>query len=144
LLLAELGHRVVGTDWSPVMIARAEEKCAAAGMPARFFVMDAAEPSFAPGQFDVVLCRHLLWALPNPAQVLRHWARLLAPHGRLILIEGFWHTGGGLHVGELLASLPPRMDEFGTVNLNAHPALWGGQVDDERYLIAARRRPSRL
>lgn len=137
LLLAELGHWVVGTDWSPEMIARARAKMAAAGMPARFFVMDAAAPTLAPGRFDVVLCRHLLWALPDPARALRRWAHLLAPSGRLVLVEGYWHTGGGLHAGEIVHALPPSLANAQVHDLTGRPNLWGGAVGDERYALVA-------
>lgn len=136
-LLAALGHRVVGTDWSPEMIARARAKVAAAGLTARFFIMDAAAPALAPGRFDVVLCRHLLWALPDPARALRRWAGLLAPGGQLVLIEGYWHTGGGLHAGEIVHALPPSLTNARVHDLTGRPNLWGGDVGDERYAIVA-------
>ncbi len=41
---------------------------------------------------DALVCRHLLWALPEPRRVLHRWAEFLKPNGRLILIEGFWNT----------------------------------------------------
>jgi len=34
--------------------------------------------------------------MPNPAIALKRWINLLAPSGRLILIEGFWSNGVGL------------------------------------------------
>lgn len=137
LLLAELGHEVIGTDWSPGMIARAGAKVTTAAMPARFFVMDAAAPALTAGRLDIVLCRHLLWALPDPARVLRQWARLLVPGGRLVMIEGYWHTGGGLHAGEIVKALPPSLAQHQVRDLSRHPLLWGGGVADERYSIVA-------
>lgn len=135
LLLAEMGHRVTGTDWSPDMIALAQTKAKSATLPARFFVMDATEPAFAPGLFDVVLCRHLLWALPEPSGVLRRWARLLSPNGRLVIIEGYWHTGGGLHAEEVIAALPPSLADVTVHDLSNRPLLWGSAVSDERYVV---------
>ena len=44
-------------------------------------------------QLDVVMCRHILWALPNPDEVLERWRKMLKEAGRLILIEGYWMTG---------------------------------------------------
>lgn len=138
LLLAQMGYQVTGNDWSPEMIARARAKVTAAGRAAQFFVMDAADPALPPGRFDVVLCRHLLWALPDPARALRQWARLLAPGGRLVLIEGYWHTGGGLHSGQLVHALPPSLANAQVHDLTLWPNLWGGDVVDERYAIIAR------
>ena len=95
LLLAEEGHTVTGVDFSPAMVERARAK---AGHLAEFHVGDAAEPPLEPAVHDVVLSRHVLWALPDPAAALTRWIGLLAPGGRLVLVEGRWHTGGGLTV----------------------------------------------
>jgi ubiquinone/menaquinone biosynthesis C-methylase UbiE len=137
LLLAELGYAVTGVDFAPAMIAQAQQKAMAAGQAIAFRVMEAANPSFPPAHFDLVLCRHVLWALPDPAAVLQRWVRLLRPQGRLLLIEGFWHTGGGLHQTALLAALPATLTTVRTQDLSIQPLLWGGAVADERYLIAA-------
>jgi 2-polyprenyl-3-methyl-5-hydroxy-6-metoxy-1,4-benzoquinol methylase len=137
LLLAELGHRVIGIDFAPAMIAQAQQKAAAAGHSITFYIMEASAPEFNGTTFDLILCRHLLWALPEPAQVLTRWAALLKPGGRLLLIEGFWHTGGGLHQSELLQARPAVLTNVAVQNLSDQPALWGTAVHDERYLVTA-------
>lgn len=137
-LLAQMGHRVIGADWSPAMIARARAKTVTVKGHTTFFAMDATEPALTAGCFDVVLCRHLLWALPDPARVLQSWARLLVPGGRLVLIEGFWHTGGGLHAGEIIRALPPSLADIQVQELSRYARLWGREVDDERYCVLAR------
>jgi ubiquinone/menaquinone biosynthesis C-methylase UbiE len=121
------------------MLAEAKVKAAASatGPCLQFHVMDAANLSFASQQFDVILCRHLLWALPFPDQVLRHWADLLKPAGRLLLIEGYWHTGAGLPSREVVKALPPIFTDVKTENLSAHTELWGKPVTDERYIVIA-------
>lgn len=135
LVLAELGHAVTGIDFAPAMIDQARAKAHAAGQPIPFQVMDAATPDFAPDQFDLILCRHLLWVLPEPARVLQRWVKLLVPDGRLLLIEGYWHTGGGLHAQQILAMLPPTLSIVVVENLSDRPDLWGATVTDERYLV---------
>jgi SAM-dependent methyltransferase len=137
LLLAELGHDVIGIDLSPAMIAHAEAKSVAAGYHIPFQVMDAADPQFASEHFDVILCRHLLWALPEPALVLQRWESLLAPAGKLILIEGFWHTGAGLHAQRILNALPLSLTNVHVQQLSDNSQLWGGKISDERYAILA-------
>ncbi|MFN8490854.1 MAG: class I SAM-dependent methyltransferase [Caldilineaceae bacterium] len=139
LVLAELGHRVTGIDLSPAMLAQAEAKAQTAGQQITFQTMNGADPQFAPQQFDVVLCRHLLWALPEPAQVLQRWVKLLKPGGRLLLIEGYWHTGGGLHAQEILEMLPIPLSNITVQHLSDQPTLWGGAVTDERYAVIAAR-----
>lgn len=139
LVLAELGHRVTGIDLSPAMLAQAEAKAQAAGWQIVFKLMNGADPQFAPQQFDVVLCRHLLWALPEPMQVLQRWLKLLKPGGRLLLIEGYWHTGGGLHAKEVVEMLPTGLVNVTLQQLSDQPRLWGGPVTDERYAVMADR-----
>ena len=137
LIMAGLGHQVTGIDWSPAMVARAEAKATAAGLEIDFKVGDAADPQLFPRQFNAILCRHVLWALPEPARVLRRWVDLLAPAGRLILIEGYWHTGGGLHATEIVAALSSSLVNIEVRDLSDRPLLWGGEVTDERYAVVA-------
>ena len=138
LLLAELGYAVTGIDFAPAMIARAAAKADATGRPITFHVMDAAAPAL-PGGYDAVVCRHVLWALPEPAAVLARWAALLRPGGRLLLIEGFWHTGGGLRAADLLALLPPAFARATVHDLTPRPDLWGRPAPDERYALTTDR-----
>jgi 2-polyprenyl-3-methyl-5-hydroxy-6-metoxy-1,4-benzoquinol methylase len=137
VVMAGMGHDVTGIDLSPGMIAQARAKAAAAGQIIAFQVMDAAELSLAPGQFDAIVSRHLLWALPEPEQVLRRWAALLRPGGRLVLIEGRWSTGAGLAAAKILAALPPTLTPHPVRDLSQQPQLWGREVADERYAIIA-------
>jgi hypothetical protein len=99
--------------------------------------MDAANPQLGAQRFGSILCRHLLWTLPDPATVLRRWIDLLAPGGRLVLIEGFWHTGSGLHAQEVVALLPPGLSAVVIHPLSDHAVLWGGVMTDERYAVVA-------
>ena len=79
VVMAGLGHHVTGIDLSPAMIALARAKALDRGLSIEFRVMDAAAPLFAPQSFDAILCRHLLWMFPQPAQVLERWVNLLKP-----------------------------------------------------------------
>jgi len=137
IVLAELGHKVTGIDLSPSMISHAQTKAAAHRFQIEFHVMDAAFPQLSYRQFDVIICRHLLWALPEPEQVLQRWIKFLKQKGRLILIEGFWVTGAGLHAQEILEMLPASFINVSSQNLSNNPNLWGGSVTDERYAIIA-------
>ncbi|MCL5998876.1 MAG: methyltransferase domain-containing protein [Chloroflexi bacterium] len=137
VVLAELGHEVTGIDLSPAMVARAEAKAPTAGQRITHKVMDAANPQLVPQRFDVIVCRHLLWALPAPPLVLRRWVELLAPAGRLLLIEGYWKTGGGLHSYEIVEALPASLTGILVQDLSGQPELWGGWVTDERYAVIA-------
>ena len=137
LLVAELGHRVAGVDIAPAMVAAARAKLTDAGVPATVELGDAADPPGDAGTYDVVLARHVLWALPDPSAALARWVRLLRPGGRLVLVEGRWSTGGGLTSQETRGLLEPYAAHVTTRPL-PDPVFWGGPVDDERYLCEAR------
>jgi ubiquinone/menaquinone biosynthesis C-methylase UbiE len=137
VLAAEAGHRVTGFDFSPAMIDQARRKAETAGARVTFVVGDAASPPVPPAAFDAVLVRHVLWAMPDPASAIEAWAALLRPAGRLVLIEGSWHTGAGL-TAERTLELLHAAGRHGEVVPLTDPALWGGPIDDERYLIVGR------
>ena len=135
VLLADDGYAVDGVDFSPEMVARARAK-AGARPDVSFAVADAGEPPLTPGAYDVVLCRHVLWALPDRAAALGRWKQLLTEAGLLLLVEGSWHTGAGLTATETEALLRAAGREPTTQHLT-DPALWGGPITDERYLVVA-------
>ena len=137
IVLAELGHKVTGIDLSPAMISLAQAKAGTRGLQIEFRVMDAAFPQFSQHPHDVIVCRHLLWALPEPQPVLQRWSELLKQKGRLVLIEGFWVTGEGLHTEEIIEMLPSSFINVSVKDLSANPDFWGGPVTDERYAIIA-------
>jgi len=137
LLASEGGHLVSGVDFSPEMIRRARHKAGATTPRPTFTVADASDPPLPRGSFDVVLSRHVLWALPDPAAALDRWIELLAPAGLLILIEGRWHTGVGLTADESLRLVSERREDV-QLRMLDDPAYWGGAITDERYLIVSR------
>ena len=97
---------------------------------------DAADPGLAPASVDVVLCRHVLWALPDPVAVVGRWVAALRPGGRLVLVEGDWSTGAGLSAArcaEIMGEWCSRVE----VRHLPDPALWGREITDERYLVVA-------
>ncbi|MET9889770.1 class I SAM-dependent methyltransferase [Streptomyces sp. NPDC006465] len=143
LIASERGHRVTGVDLSPPMIDLARAKLA--GRDAAFLIGDAMAPPVGEQRFDVLLSRHVLWALPDPERVLRHWRGLLRPGGRLVLVEGVWGTVSpvGMSAERLTTLLRPLMsgaaDAAGlrVEPLSADARLWGRDVDDERYAVVA-------
>ncbi|GIH95150.1 class I SAM-dependent methyltransferase [Planobispora siamensis] len=154
LLLAEQGHRPVGVDLSPRMIAHARAKLAGAGIGTggEAIVGDAGDPPVGPRRFDVVLARHLLWTLPDPRAALRRWTDLLRPGGRLVLVEGRWNMPadgagyvagaeampwmGGVGAAVLTGALRELVTELRVEPLT-DPMLWGREIDDERYAVIA-------
>jgi len=137
LLASEARHRVTGVDLSPRMVELARAKLA--GRDAAFLVGDAAAPPVGEQRFDVVLVRHVLWTLPDPGRVLRHWRGLLRPGGRLVLIEGVWGTvsPAGISADRLTALLAPLAEDVRVERLSDDSLLWGREVADERYAVIA-------
>jgi SAM-dependent methyltransferase len=138
VLLAEAGHDVTGVDYAPRMVEAARAKASNAGVPAAFLLGDATAPPVAQGAFDVVLVRHVLWALPEPHAAVAAWCRLLTPQGRLLLVEGRWHSGFGLSADQAQALVHTVREEAHVEQLT-DPVLWGGPLRDERYLLVSRR-----
>jgi SAM-dependent methyltransferase len=140
LLLAHAGYCVDALDFSPAMVALATAKVDAtpAAVASRVTVRrgDAADPGLTPASVDVVLCRHVLWAQPDPVAVVRRWVAALRPGGRLVLVEGNWSTGAGLtarRCAEIVGEVCSRVE----VRHLPDPALWGREITDERYLVLA-------
>jgi SAM-dependent methyltransferase len=130
LLLSEEGYDVTGVDFSPEMVRRARAKAP----ELRFVEADASAPPLDPASYDVVLSRHVLWVMPEPAAALSRWQDLLAPGGRLVLIEGSWSTGAGL-TGAETASLVEELGRTATVRLLPEAGYWGRAISDERYVV---------
>lgn len=86
-LCQDLGFRVTGLDWAEPMLERARAK-----LPDVTFVQADAERTMLPtASFDVIVTRHLVWTLVDPATAFAEWHRLLAPNGVLLVVDGDFH-----------------------------------------------------
>lgn len=137
ILLALAGHHVHGVDFSSQMLAIARSKAANISPAPMFTEGDVSSPALASGSFDVVLSRHVLWAMLDPQAALQNWARLLRAGGHLLLIEGSWSTGVGLTATQTMSLLRPLGGDTVLHDLD-DSALWGRQITDERYLTITR------
>jgi len=93
ILLARQGYTVTALDTSTQMLARLNDKAAAAGVTVQIVEADASDPP--KNDYDAVVERHLLWTLPDPAAALTAW-RGAAPTGRLVLFASEWGTANGV------------------------------------------------
>ena len=116
LELAARGHRVSGIDFAPAMLVEARRKAAARHLAVRFEEGDAEQLPFAPGSFDLVISRHVLWTLPHPEAAIDEWLRVLRPGGRLAIIDGAQYND---------ASAPPQRENART---SAEYAAIGDQL----------------
>ena len=135
VLLAGEGYDVDGLDFSRRMIELARRK--AEGMAGlRLTHADAFDPPLPEGAFDVVLCRHVLWAMPDPAVALARWLRLLTWGGRLLLVEGQWSNGAGLSADQTLRLVVETGRSASLTRLD-DPGYWGRDINDDRYLVTS-------
>jgi ubiquinone/menaquinone biosynthesis C-methylase UbiE len=98
------------------MLVEARHKAAARHLAVRFEEGDAEQLPFAPGSFDLVISRHVLWTLPHPEAAIDEWLRVLRPGGRLAIIDGAQYND---------ASAPPQRENART---SAEYAAIGDQL----------------
>lgn len=138
VLAAQLGHDVVGLDFSAAMIEGARLKARRHGLPISFSVADASAPPLRAGSFDVVLARHVIWTLPNPTASMATWASLLDSDGRIVAVEGYWEETG-FKAERLSQLLNPYFAAIDIIPLSSRRELWGKNVDDHRYALICSR-----
>jgi ubiquinone/menaquinone biosynthesis C-methylase UbiE len=154
LQLAGLGHRAIGVDGTEAMLLLARAKASQVGLEVDFRLADAAELPFAPASFDLVVERHVIWTLPDPAAALADWARVLRPGGRLLLIEHPWHRVERDGYAPIRSALPlfseqpaeriaTLVEAAGLVDAVIEPltndVLFGGPSVRPRYALSARK-----
>lgn len=86
-LMSEIGYRVTGIDFSEPMLERAKKKSAERSLAARFVIGDAENTREPDASYDVVVTRHLVWTLPDPAAAFADWLRVLKPGGRALILD---------------------------------------------------------
>jgi SAM-dependent methyltransferase len=97
VLLAALGHhqpdlRLLGTDASPAMLAQAAHRL---GHTAQLVVWHLDQPPppavLEAAPFALITCTNVLHYLHEPTRTVQLLASLLAPDGRLIIVDFVWH-----------------------------------------------------
>ena len=108
---------LVGLDYSPEMVQRAEAKLRSFDEADRLRVVhgDAEHLPFESGAFDVLTCCNSFHHYPHQAAVLREFHRVLRPGGVLILIDGFRDNVIGWFVFDVCVALVER---------RVHHAAW--------------------
>jgi ubiquinone/menaquinone biosynthesis C-methylase UbiE len=81
---------LVGVDLIARHLEVARERCADLGGRVAFREADAFALPFADATFDLVVCRHMLQAVPRPDAAMAEMVRVLRPGGRLhLLVEDY-------------------------------------------------------
>ena len=81
------GAEVVGADFAPPMLAIARRKAEARGLEVRFLEADALALPFPDGAFDAVTIAFGFRNFADYEKALRELYRVLAPGGRLVVLE---------------------------------------------------------
>ena len=152
LLLAELGHDVTGVDFAPEMLERARAKARRTDRSVAFYRGDAEALAVPDDAFELVTARHLVWTLPNPAEAIREWQRVVEPGGRILLIEGYWdhsepwdeyeaiHGDLPMYDGRPPEALREFLAREGLREIEHEPlmdpVLWGREPRHEYYLMS--------
>lgn len=100
---------LAGVDLSPFMLERAERRLQAHSTAATLMHASALNVPIEDGAFEAVVAMHFLGHLPAKAAAgaLTEAARLLAPAGRLYVVDHPWHS---------LPGAPPRARQTSRMN----------------------------
>lgn len=109
--LADRGHRVIGVDSSPDMLAKARARVPGADF--RAGTLEALP--LDDGSVDVVTCGLALTHVPSLAPVMAEFARVLTPGGHLIVSDVH-------HLMVLLGSVPKVVGPDGILPAHRHQA----------------------
>jgi Methylase involved in ubiquinone/menaquinone biosynthesis len=104
--------RFTGIDLEEPHLERARRRCGGFGERTRFQTGDALALPFSDGEFDFVVCRHLIQAVPDAGRVLSEIRRVLRPGGRMhVIAEDYgmlWAYPTALNADDFWQRLPPR------------------------------------
>src|SRR5918996_3736926 len=106
-LLAERGHRIIGVDSSPDMLARARERVPAGD----FHLGDLSRLPVPDDSVDLIVCSLALTHVPDLKPVLAEFARVLRPGGHLMTcdIHPDWLERGAIPPVRLPDGRPGRL-----------------------------------
>lgn len=124
LVLAEMGHNVIGVDLSEKMLARARDKARSSRLKVKFSLGDAESLKFDSGRFDALLSRHVLWTLPHPDKAMDEWKRVVKTGGAVMVIDARWRNNSLSGRSRRLAS------ELGMLLLERHNPWKGWYPSD--------------
>jgi ubiquinone/menaquinone biosynthesis C-methylase UbiE len=96
------GVTITGIELSPAMLAIARKRAADLGRDVDLHTGDAQALPFPDEAFDTVLCALSLCTIPDPAAAIGEMKRVLAPGGRLLLVDHIASTWPPIRAGQWL------------------------------------------
>lgn len=109
------GARIIATDLSSGMLARAREKAARGSRRVGFVVTDAEDLAFKDSVFDRVVATCVFCSVPDPVRGLKEARRVLRPGGEILLLE---HMRPGGILGRVFDLLDPVMSRLMGPHIN--------------------------
>ena len=91
LVLADMGFRVTGLDFSTNMVETARYNSEKYGVKYGVILGDAMDLPFKNDSFDFIASNYALWAIPDPEKSMKEWLRVLRPGGKVAYVEGVWN-----------------------------------------------------
>jgi len=101
------GANYTGTDITPAMLSRAENRAKNSPIEIDFQVADSQALPFKNESFDIVVMHLILAVVPNPVLALQEASRILKPGGQIHIFDKFIKPGQ-LAIGRRLLSCVMR------------------------------------
>jgi phosphatidylethanolamine/phosphatidyl-N-methylethanolamine N-methyltransferase len=128
---------VVGVDFSPEMLARADERIKRQKLSQVRSLerMDARSLDFPDDHFDAVAAMHMISVVPEPERVMAEILRVLKPGGRLVISNHFARDGGAMAaVEQWLAPFANRIGWHSDFPMTTVTGMPGFRVVEKRAL----------
>lgn len=90
IILSDMGYEVTAIDCTENMLEEAKNNVSHAGFIVSFQQADAQRLPFPEASFDLIICRNLVWTLPDPLTAYQEWYRVLKPGGRVLVFDANW------------------------------------------------------
>lgn len=94
---------LTGVELSPAMLALAAERAAALGRDVELLEGDADALPVEDESFDTVVCALALCSIPDPVKAIAEMRRVLAPRGRLLLLDHVGSTWAPVYAAQWIA-----------------------------------------
>lgn len=138
LIIAGMGKDVVGLDISEGMLRVAVDNAKKKGLRVNFKLGDAENLPFKDDSFDAVICRHLIWTLPNPEKAIEEFVRVARK--KIVIIDGKWSDNSIKSrlrrcLGRMLIGIYERRNPFKNFHyrkeINENLPFYGGVCSEE-------------
>jgi phosphatidylethanolamine/phosphatidyl-N-methylethanolamine N-methyltransferase len=122
------GADITAVDITPAMVERTERRAAEFGLDVEARVGDATDLPFDDDAFDAVLLHLVLSVVPDPEVVVAETARVLAPDGRVSILDKFVPEGTEPSLPRRLVNPAARL-LFSDLNRSLTPMLGGTDLE---------------